>query len=72
MAAKERFNQLKDDSMQKKTLTKKAFEQLLRKAAQPLPEQKSDREGKGTSESHPSGDYTGTDKRPDTPEGGEG
>lgn len=35
-------------------LTKKRFERLLTKAAQPVPEWKHDQEGSETSESHPS------------------
>ncbi len=50
-----------------KPLTKKRFEQLLRKAAQPLP----DSEGKGTSVAHPSDGCSGKRKSPGKTEGKE-
>ncbi len=40
-------------------LTKKRFEQLLTKTAQPISEQKHDQEETRTSESHPSDGYSG-------------
>lgn len=45
----------------KQPLTKKQFEQLLRKSAQPLPKQESAPKGKQTLEPHPSDGYS--DKR---------
>ena len=51
----------------KKFLTRKKFEALLKKAAQPLSSKET-----GKSESHPSGGYSGKRKYQDNPEGKEG
>ena len=53
-------------------LTKKAFESLLKKAAQPLPKKPLDSEETETEASHPSDDYSGKDKSQDKTEGVEG
>ena len=58
--------------MGNKPLTKKSFESLLTKAAQPLPWKKSGPKGKGTSDSHSDDDYSGKYKSPDKIEGKEG
>ncbi len=55
-----------------KPLTKKRFEALLNKAAQPVSQWKAGQEAKGKAESHPCDDYTGKRKCPDNPEGKEG
>ena len=54
----------------KQYLTKKQFESLLKKAAQPL--KLPDSKESGTSESHPSGDYNGKRKNQGKTEGAEG
>ena len=65
-----------DDAMTKLEpqvpLTKKDFERLLTKAAQPVKKRESAPEGSGTSESHPSDGYSGKGKSQDNPEGKEG
>jgi hypothetical protein len=48
--------------MNEKPLTKKAFERLLKKAAQPVSEWKHDQEGKGRSVARPSDGYSGRRK----------
>ena len=48
--------------MKTKALTKKKFEQLLKKAAQPVSEWKHGQEEKGTSVARPSGGYSGKRK----------
>ena len=52
-------------------LTKKRFERLLKKAAQPVLEWKHGQEVKGTSVAHPSGGCTGTRKNQGKTEGKE-
>jgi hypothetical protein len=52
-------------------LTKSRFMRLLRKAAQPLPEQQHDQEADQTSESRRSDDYSETRKSQDKTEGKE-
>jgi len=54
----------------KTPLSRKRFESLLKKAAQP--KKKSDQSKTRTSESHPSDGYTDTSKSQDIPEGKEG
>ena len=56
--------------MNKKFLTKKAFERLLKKAAQP--KKQSDSKGTQTSESRPSDGYSGKRKNQGKTEGKEG
>ena len=56
--------------MKTKVLTKKRFERLLKKAAQPI--KKSDSKGTGTSVAHPSDGYSGKRKRQGKTEGKEG
>ena len=56
--------------MKQKNLTKKQFESLLKKAAQPV--EQSDSKGTQTSESRPSGGYSGKRKNQDKTEGKEG
>lgn len=53
-------------------LTKKAFERLLRKAAQPLSKKRSASKGTGTEVVHPSDDCSGKCKSRDKIEGNEG
>ena len=57
---------------QQKPLTKKAFERLLRKAAQPLSRKKSVPKETKTEGSHPSDDYSGKGKNQGKIEGKEG
>lgn len=52
-------------------LTKKRFERLLNKAAQPVSEWKHGQEGTETTESHPSDDYSGKHKNQGKTEGEE-
>ena len=56
---------------QRKALTKKGFERLLKKAAQPLPKREPESGSKGieTSESRPSGDCSDRSKSQDMTEG---
>ena len=56
----------------KKPLTKKSFERLLKKAAQPLSKKISASKGTGTEVVHPSGDCSGKCKSQDKIEGNEG
>ncbi len=58
--------------MKQNNLTKKQFERLLKKAAQPVSEWKHGQEGKGTSVARPSGGYSGKRKSQDKTEGKEG
>ena len=53
-------------------LTKKVFEELLKKATQPVSEWKHGQEEKGTTESHPSDGYSETHKNQGKTEGKEG
>lgn len=53
-------------------LTKKRFEALLNKMAQPLPKPQSDLKEKGTSTAHPSDDCSGKCKNQGKTEGKEG
>lgn len=55
-----------------KPLTKKAFEHLLTKAAQPLPKKESGSKGTGIKGAHPSGGCSGKGMNQDTTEGAEG
>lgn len=57
---------------QSKPLTKKRFEALLKKAAQPMSEWKRGQEGRGTSVVHPSDGYSGKHKSRGKTEGKEG
>ena len=50
------------DEIRKQPLTKKRFERLLTKAAQPVSEWQHGQEGQETSGTHPSDDYTGKHK----------
>ena len=52
-------------------LTKKRFEALLNKMAQPLPKKQSDSKETGTLTAHPSDDYSGKCKSQDKSEGKE-
>lgn len=61
----------KDNKTQEKPLTKKAFENLLRKAAQPLPDKKSVLGETETSGSHPSDGCSGTGTNQGKTEGAE-
>jgi hypothetical protein len=58
----------KIDSKHNKPLTKKRFERLLMRAAQPVSEWKHDREEIGTSAVHPSDGYSGKRKSQDKTE----
>ena len=51
-------------NIDKKPLTKKAFERLLRKAAQPLPKRTPSPKETKTKVAHPSGDYSEKHKNP--------
>lgn len=58
--------------VQKRPLTKKRFEALLTKAAQPISEWQHAQEDKETKAAHPSDGYSGKRKNQDKTEGKEG
>ena len=60
------------DTREPKPLTKKVFESLLKKAAQPLPKKPLDSKETQKEVVHPSDDYSGIDKSRDKTEGVEG
>lgn len=56
----------------KHPLTKRAFERLLKRAAQPLPNKESDSKGIRTSAAHPSDGYSGKYRNQGKTEGAKG